>query len=173
MNISRRNTLWILALTFIAVVMMRWLLSPPVRFLLFPPNDLYAPLTKGPIDVGKEKSSYSFSFVNKYKGNHNIGVAVEKLPEGHYHAYKMDFEAEITIFQNGKAIMSKSITKPISAYWGGYNKIGGFILLYYGVPDELPLSKPLVCTVKITKGNTTFKEVYGNPEFYIGKSSDK
>jgi len=140
---------------------------------LFSTDDLSTPLIKGAIDVGKKDSVYDFTFVNKRKGNYAIGISFKKLPEGHYHDYKSSFEADICIYNGNKLLHSSSVMKPLSAYWGGFNKVGGFFLLWYKVPTDLPSGVPLKCTIQISKEDREFVSTYGRGEFFIIKVSDK
>jgi hypothetical protein len=140
---------------------------------IFHSDDYKTPLVKGEIDVGKKDSVYDFQFENKRMGNHAIGISFKKLPEGHYHNYKSSFEADIRIYNGNKLLNSMHVIKPMGAYWGGYNNVGGFFLLWYKVPNELPSGVPLHCTIKISKEDSEFVSNYGKGEFFIIKVSDE
>ena len=147
--------------------------SQTTAFDIFANDDYSTPLIKGEIDVGKKDSVYDFQFVNKRKGKHAIGISFKKLPEGHYHNYKSSFEADIRIYNGNKLLNSSYVKKPVGAYWGGYNNVGGFFLLWYKVPTDLPSGVPLHCTIVISKEDPEFVSTYGNGEFFIIKVSDK
>lgn len=141
---------------------------------IFHSDDFMIPLVKGEIDVSKINSVYNFHFINKRKGNHTIGISVKKLPEGqHYHFYKTSFAAEISVFNGSELLMRTTVNKPLTAYWGGYNRIGGFDLLWYKVPTDLPLGTPLTCSIKLIKGDPEFESTYGKGEYFLIKASDK
>ncbi len=172
MKINERKLVTSLLLLFAIFLAVTWLSSPSIRFTLFPPKDLFDPLAKGYIDVSKVDAEYSFQFVNKYSGWHTIGIAVRKFPDQYYRLNRVGFKAEITVSQDGRLLLKRE-TARVTAYLWGWNKSGGFDLLFYKVPDDLPQSTPLLCTIRITKANRNFERVYGKPEFFIGKISDE
>lgn len=170
--INIKKGIWIALSMVLLVLVAFWFQSNSLRYLLFPPSDLFEPLSKKKIDINNKGAVTELMFINKYRGNHVIGITVEKQPPEHYHNYNTTLEAEITISQNGEELITKHITKP-GAYWGGYNGVGGFELMHYKSPEELPLSIPLTFVIKVTELDMGFVKTFGMPEIYIAKSSDK
>ena len=147
--------------------------SQKTFYLFFPPKDYYKPITKGIIDVSKDNASYTFAFINKYEGHYSMGIACSKInKEIPFRMVKIGFEADIKIFQNGKVIFTRHVTEA-TPYWFGYNKIGGYHFFLYDSPSDLPRNIPLACTIEITKGDPSFKQMYGETEFFISKYSDE
>lgn len=130
-------------------------------------------LVKGEIDVGKENSVQTYQFVNRRKGSHAMGISFSKLPKGNSYGYIPTFEAEVSITAGANLVKRSYVSKTIGAFSGCYNKIGGFYLLRYKVPTDLPTGVPLTCTVKITRGDAGFESSYGKGEFFIIKETEK
>ena len=154
------------------VLLAVWYLDSPIRYLLTPPDDLYDALCLKPADFRRTGTSYECEYVNKYSGNHTIGVIVERPPDITTDlGWKIKAKVEVS---DGKAVLlSTEIDKPYYPFWGGKFSKGGFALVSYNTPDNLPIGKVLKCTITLVKGDASFEETYGRTSMYVAKASDK
>jgi hypothetical protein len=135
-------------------------------------EDKYVPLVLEPLDISSQGLIKEYIFKNKYEGEHDIGLYVEK-PIFHLDKYETNFKLEITIYKNESIILSKLVSKGKFNFNGWENGKGGIALVVYRSPSELPLKKTLKCIVKIIESDAMFEKKYGKTIFYIRKMSDK
>lgn len=154
------------------VLLAVWYLNSPIHYLLTPPGDLYDALCLKPADFRRTGTGYVCEYVNKYSGNHTIGVIVEHPPDiTNDFAWKI--KAKIEVSDGMAVLLSTEIDKPYYPFWGGKFSKGGFALVGYNAPDNLPIGKVLVCKITIVKGDASFEDTYGRTSMYVAKASDK
>ena len=94
-------------------------------------------------------------------------------PVFHLDEYETNFELELSVYQDGKPILSRKLSKPVFNFNGWEKGKGGMALLVYNAPQDLPLNKRLKCKLKVVKTDQGFIDKYGQPKFFIRKMSDK
>jgi hypothetical protein len=149
-----------------------WYLNSPIRYLLTPPSDLYDALCLKPADFTKTGTSYECEYVNKYSGNHTIGVVVERPPDVTKDT-AWTIKAKVVVSDGEAVLLSTELDKPYYPFWGGKFSRGGFALVGYRAPDNLPIGKVLKCKITLLKGDATFESTYGRTAIYVAKASDK
>ena len=141
-------------------------------FLVIGCSNKYEPIVLEPINLAAHGVSKEYVFKNKYAGRYDIGLYVDK-PVPYREKYESNFELEITLLQDSNALISKKLSKPEFIFYGWEKGKGGIALLVYEVPNDLPLSKTLMCRVTVLKSDLHFEEKYGKPKFFVRKMSDK
>ena len=136
---------------------------------IFPPTDLYNPLSVSAIDLGKEGRSYQVRFENKYPGLHWFAVQVAN-PQSTGTGYEGDFVLRLEVRQDHKPVLSKLIHGPSYPYW---NDKSGFVVLLYKAPLVLPLREPLEAEITVVKADRAFAAKHGVSELVVRKLSDE
>ncbi len=148
-----------------------------LRYLITPPSDLYDPLYVKEIDLTKPGTVYECEFINKYKGNHTIGIAVERPPDLEKSSKEWNSEIKIEVYaeyDQKPLLLSQLVRKPYYPYLWGHIGKGGFALVGYRSPDALPLHKRLKCRFTVNKLDKAFmNHEYGKTMLYVSKASDE
>ncbi len=156
--------------------MQRYLLKIAVVIIslvsVFGCSNKYDPMVLKSINLNIEGFQKEFTFTNRYRGNYNLGLYVDK-PVFHLDQYETNFEIEITIFQHNNQVITEKVSNPVFNFNGWEKGKGGLALLIYNSPKDLPLNNALDCRIKVLKPDLSFEEKYGRPKFYIRKMSDK
>lgn len=170
---AMRATTTILLLILVTIGIFSTIYMSRLRYALFPPDDLYAPLVISPLNTPKDISNYSVTFKNKYTGRHIIGLIVDNPPPiGE--SYEIDNLAlAIAVSQNGKVLIEQTTDESVYPFWGHSGQYSGLALVNYKVPDELPRNQELQCEIIIENSRAAFMQKYDNIRLFIAKISDK
>lgn len=136
-----------------------------------PPKDLYQDLVCGELVFSKTKAVFEFNYEHKYNGKHNAGIYLENFTYDLYaKSYLPKMKVEIAFYCGSNIILSKNVEEftPFLSKDGG-----GYMLLSYSVPDDLPNKDTIKCKVKILDYDSELEAKHGPLRFYIRKMSDK
>jgi hypothetical protein len=148
--------------------------SEDSRFLfqtLFPPEGLYDSLVELPVVLDGGAESYEFSWRCRFHGTHSIDIAVTRPPRTVTHSFDSDLEINLLISVGGSLALSLPgrLDMPFSTS-GDYP--GGFSLLFFDVPEDLPAGETIRCVLLIDRGDPTFQEKYGDAMLVVRKFPD-
>lgn len=142
----------------------------PLYMLVAPPTDLYTPLVKSPAVLDINAASYRFVFQHKYAGTHDLGISVNKTVPAPVDTYDWGARYRVVFSVDGKILKTEIVGANPSPWWSQNG--GGFTLLRYEVPRDLPLGKPITCEIVAVEAGQGFHAQYGSASFFISKSGE-
>jgi hypothetical protein len=141
-------------------------LGPLLNFFS-PPPDLYNSLAS--INLEPEKTEYILTFSHKYLGNHALKVSSPRPIREERPDYS-DISITMSVSDEEKKLFEMGPNRP-GQFWGR-DDYGAFFS-WYKVPKDLPVSKQLIATVKISGNLKGFLERRGDTVLKIEKFSDE
>lgn len=142
--------------------------------LFVPPKDLYSRLVEEEIDISTKGAQKSFKFKNKYFRTHSVGLMSRGFNADWYFRWREDritpLRLEVSFFVDGKKLLSKVVGEDCSPFIGRKN--GGFSLMLYDCPEDLPIDQLITCEVRVIQPDEAMYQTYGPIECYIQKRSD-
>ena len=177
------SLLWIAAAIALVVVGGMWLARAPVlqgRFLpelrwlfasLAPPDDYFAPLVSAPISLAQAGETGMLKFRHKYVGTYQLGlVAAKPEPQG-LPSQRAKFRLSIHCAAGGHPPFERQIDGYTAPWWS--RSEGGFTLLNYEVPGNLPVDRDIECLIRVESTDSGFEQRYGPLSVFVRKASEK
>jgi hypothetical protein len=142
-----------------------------------PPEDFFERLTVEPLDIVDGQAGQTVAINHKYVGLHEMGLLFSKFDSnlyGEYNRkyngkYKFHLLAKIKCFEGDKLLFEQSISDS-SPFLGKAG--GGFHLIHYKVPNDLPLNETVNCELFVSDLDMALVEKIGPVRFFVGKLSD-
>ena len=138
----------------------------PVLSLVFPPEDLYVPLASVGLVPGKVE--YSVDFTHKYVGYHAVEISIP----GKSKIGKIEPELRVLIWVfDGDKLLYEGEVGPGYGFWGKEDY--GLHFSRYGVPEDLPVSRPLKARITISGDLSRFLDGRKGATLGVTKVSDE
>lgn len=142
--------------------------TSPFFNLLFPPHDLFQPLTSSDVNVARVGDHVSLTFKPKYPGNHDLDLEVEKLDPG---VVPKDLPGFSVMIKNSKGQPVKGRVQPYGSFWS--ERFKGFPLVSFSVPEDIKIGERSTIEVSVSKPDLAFTKTYGSARLVVSKGSDK
>jgi hypothetical protein len=140
----------------------------PILSLVFPADDLYEPLAIVPLEAGK--TEYELAWKHKYVGRHALSASVPGKAKG-MTAMEPKLAVNMEVFEDGEFVFGGGTGKA-SLYWG--REQYGMHLVWYRVPRDQPVSRPLKGVITVTSSDLDlFLENYPGATLRVVKVSDE
>lgn len=138
----------------------------PILSLVFPAEDLYIPLATTELVSGKNE--YTLRFTHKYVGHHAVEISVPgKAPFG-----KLEPELQVSLeVLEGDTLLYRDGPVKGSGFWGKDDH--GLHFSWYGVPEDLPVAKPLTARITMSGDLKGFMRERDGATLSITKVSDE
>jgi hypothetical protein len=149
---------------------LRWIVQ-----LVVPPPDLYTPLASSPAAVGDATWHTNLRLLHKYPGNYAVNIETRPAPAfGTTSRYPVDFELELTCRGNrsDRPTSLRSTIDP-APWWRNGLERGGFTLIRYSVPEDLPANEHISCVVRTVVAGPRFQEAYASQILTVQKESEE
>ena len=141
-----------------------------IREWFSPPQDLYSPLIVIDIDLS-DRSNFQFSYEHRHKGPHALGLEVEyKVPLG-VSRYDWGGRFKVTCTAREGRQLQRDCGQSPSPWWG--DRKSGFYLIYFSVPQDLPVAEPIECIFEVLECGTWNTDQYGDAALFVQRISDK
>ncbi len=138
----------------------------PILSLIFPPEDLYVPLVVKELE--DELTEYTLDFGHKYVGHHAVEISVPgKAPFG---KIEPELQVVLEVLEGDKLLYRDGPVKG-SGYWGRNDH--GLHFSRYGVPKDLPVSRPLTARITVSGNLDVFLKGREGATIGITKVSDE
>ena len=138
----------------------------PILSLVFPPEDLYVPLAVKELAEGR--TEYTLDFGHKYVGYHAVEISVPgNAPFG---KIEPELQVFLEVFEGDKLLYRDGPVKG-SGYWGRNDH--GLHFSRYGVPKDLPVSRPLTARITVSGNLDVFLKGREGATIGITKVSDE
>jgi len=120
-------------------------------YLISPPRDYYKPLLSGALDITKKGLVKRFEFKHKYKGNHSVGIFLNRFSKGDdffaapSQRYRMKLKMEINFYVKNSIVLSKVIKDYGPEGYGPFLSLegGGLIFVFIKYLEIYRLMKQL------------------------------
>jgi hypothetical protein len=145
----------------------------PFFNLMFPPEGLYAPLASCEFEFGAEGKTYELPFTPRYPGVVGLDVVVSK-PQSNLVGYGGQYLLDVSILDaHGNAVLQRRIAKPDGGNFYGGPDNSGMTLVYFRVPDAIPLRQPATARVTVIAADASLVGDYGPYKLVVRKGSDE
>ena len=139
----------------------------PALNLIFPAEDLYAPLAEESLSI--EKSTYIFNLSHKYLGNHGVFINV---PSDVHPDYVIERGLNLIVqAKDNDRVLFSATTDRGSPYFGRSDY--GFYYVGYKVPQDVPISKDVTIEINIEEDIRNFLKKHENAKVIVRKRSDQ
>jgi len=143
-------------------------------YTIFPPSDYHDDLVFDSFDITKKNSVKSFEFEHKYYGKYQLQLLLENYKKLHFLDFKNKYypslKIEVSFYLNNDIVIKKTSEKLTQSFIAK-NK-GGYGLIYYKTPEDLPLDKVLKCDIKVIEPDVELAKRFGPVKISIAKISD-
>ena len=138
----------------------------PILSLVFPPADLYVPLAAKELAGGQ--TEYTLDFGHKYVGYHAVEISVPgNAPFG---KIEPELQVLLEVLDGDKPLYRDGPVKG-SGFWGRDDY--GLHFSRYGVPNDLPVSRPLTARITVSGNLDAFLNGREGATIGITKVSDE
>ena len=138
--------------------------------LLFPPKDLYEPLTTCTFAFDEEGKVYDLPFTPRYHGNHGIDIIVAK-PQSNWNGYGGHYIIEVAILNADGSVFHRMRTSNPSSFWGGPDN-SGMTLTHFRISKPVSKWKNMMARVTVHKADRDMGTKYGPFQLRVRKRSD-
>ncbi|WP_298925519.1 hypothetical protein [uncultured Ramlibacter sp.] len=128
-----------------ATPLLTWL-----RWIVFPPADLFLPVFDIPTQVQRDHLSAEAVCLHKYATPYEVGVKCNvRMPNPISILGRLLLEVS---WENatGDQLLCLTVEVELKKPWWDGTASNGFSLLIYTVPADLPVNMPLLCRLKLT-----------------------
>lgn len=168
----------VVLIVVVSCIVVEYVRRPSTQILiqnLNPPPDFFEPLAAMDVDFSKPGLVHEIEWENRFKGGYSVVFAVENGPASHLSsidAYRGDLRGELVVKVASQVVMRQGVEEYFQPFWGGKEMRGGFTLLYFSVPKDLPLATRVSCSLIINQGGQEFESRYGKTRLIVKKDSD-
>ena len=139
------------------------------RNALFPPDDLYDALGEVQIDLSDSGRRFGVDVIHKYPGTHAVSIEVP-VTQAYEFPLRADFSLDLTVQEGGATILERHVNDLLHPFRGG--DVGGYDLVYYEVPNDLPRNVQVTVTLIVTKPDPEFSARFDSIKMSVAKIPD-